>query len=338
MDPLSDVLQAVRLTGAFFFDVTASEPWVAETPRGKAIVEAMFPGSDHLISYHLILEGACWVRVEGEPDLQLTAGDIVVLPHGDTHVLSSTPGLRQSPEMTMYRRPNDGRLPVSIAVGGDAERGARFVCGFVACDARPYNPLLSALPRMFRLGDHVSGSLGAYFHAALTETKNSRLGGAGILHRISELMFVDAVRRYLESLPADHGTWLSGLRDSYVGQALAALHREPGRAWTLESLAHDVALSRSALAERFNQFVGQPPMQYLTSWRMQLAANDLRAGADSIALIAHRVGYESEAAFSRAFKKAVGVPPSAWRAQSGPARRVTIESQGKPQPLAPARG
>lgn len=320
MDPLSDVLQSVRLTGAFFFDVTASEPWVAETPRGKTIVEAMFPGADHLISYHLILEGACWIRVEGEPDMQLSAGDIVVLPHGDTHALSSTPGLRQSPEMKMYRRPDDGRLPVSIAVGGDAARGARFVCGFVACDSRPYNPLLSALPRLFRLSDHVSGSLGAYFDAALTETKDSRLGGAGVLHRISELMFVDAVRRYLEGLPASHSTWLSGLRDPYVGQALTSLHRDPARSWTLESLARHVALSRSALAERFAQFVGQPPMQYLTNWRMQLAANDLRIGTESIAAVAHRVGYESEAAFSRAFKKAVGAPPGAWRAQSQRAR------------------
>jgi len=330
VDPLSDVLQSVRLTGAFFFDVKASEPWVAETPLGKAIVEAMFPGSDHLISYHLILEGACWARVEGEPDMQLSAGDIVVLPHGDTHVLSSIPGLRQSPQMKMYRRPNDGRLPVSIAVGGDAAGGARFVCGFVACDSRPYNPLLSALPRIFRLSDHVSGSLGAYFHAALTETKDARLGGAGVLHRISELMFVDAVRRYLEGLPTGHSSWLSGLRDPYVGKALACLHREPARCWTLDSLAHQASLSRSALAERFTQFVGQPPMQYLTSWRMQLAANDLRAGTDSIAAVAHRVGYESEAAFSRAFKKAVGTPPSAWRAQSQRERTAT--------PLSPSPG
>ena len=314
MDPLSDVLRSVRLTGAFFFDVQAGEPWVAETPRGKSIVGAMFPGSEHLISYHLILEGGCWICLEDEPALRLVTGDIVVLPHGDTHTLSSAPGLRRTPEMQMYRRPDDRHLPVSIAVGDDVGNGARFVCGFVACDARPYNPLLSALPRMFRLGDHVSGSLGAYFQAALAETKDSRLGGAGILHRLSELMFVDAVRRYLEGLPAGHSTWLSGLRDPYVGRALASLHREPGRSWTIESLARQVALSRSALAERFGHFVGQPPMQYLTNWRMQLAANELRAGTDSIAVIGHRVGYESEAAFSRAFKKAVGVPPSAWRA------------------------
>ncbi|HKT73532.1 MAG TPA: AraC family transcriptional regulator [Steroidobacteraceae bacterium] len=317
MDALSDVLRAVRLSGAFFFDVQASDPWVAETPRGESIVEAMFPGSEHLISYHLIVSGSAWVRVAGEPDMLLGAGDIVVLPHGDTHVLSSTPGLRRAPEMTMYRRPEDGQLPVTIAMGGsDNSPGTRFVCGFLGCDARPYNPLLSALPRIFCLNDHVSGALGAYFTFALAEASNSRLGRAGVLNRISELMFVDAVRRYLEGLPTERSNWLAGLRDPFVGRALAAMHRDPAREWTLPSLASEAALSRSALVERFTQFVGRPPMQYLADWRMQLAANHLRTTTDSVLAVAHRVGYQSEAAFSRAFKKAVGSPPGEWRAAS----------------------
>jgi AraC-like DNA-binding protein len=313
MDPLSDVLRAVRLTGAFFFDVRATDPWVAETPRGQSVVAAMFPGSEHLISYHLILDGSCWIRLDGEPDMQLVAGDIVVMPHGDTHVLSSTPGLRRSPEMKMYRMPKDGRLPISIAVGGASNVGTHFVCGFIGCDARPFNPLLAALPRIFRLGDHLGGALGAYFQFALAESEGSRLGAAGVLNRISELMFVDGVRRYLESLPSDRTGWLAGLRDPFVGRALTTLHRDPGRAWTLESLAKHVALSRSALAERFAQFVGQPPMQYLMNWRMQIAANRLRSTSDGVAAVAGRVGYESEAAFSRAFKKVVGASPSDWR-------------------------
>ena len=316
MDPLSDVLRAIRLAGAFFFDVQATEPWVAETPRGSTVVSAMFPGSEHLISYHLILEGSCWVCMDGEPDLHLSSGDIVVLPHGDAHAMSSTPGLRRSPDMKMYRMPKDGQLPVTIAVGDGAQKAAtRFVCGFVGCDLRPYNPLLAALPRVFRLSDHVGGPLGAYFRFALAESKDPRLGGAGVLSRISELMLVDAVRRYLESLPTERTNWLGGLRDPFVGRALATLHRDPARDWTLLSLARQVALSRSALAERFTQFVGQPPMQYLTNWRMQLAANYLRTGNEAIVAIANRVGYQSEAAFSRAFKKAVGTPPSEWRAQ-----------------------
>ena len=141
------------------------------------------------------------------------------------------------------------------------------------------------------------------------------MGGQGVLGRLSELMFIDVVRRYLEGLPAERSDWLSGLRDPFVGRALASLHRNPARHWTIESLARNVGLSRSALAERFTQFVGQPPMQYLAQWRMQLAANHLLSGLDSVAVIANRVGYESEAAFSRAFKKAVGVPPATWRSR-----------------------
>jgi len=169
---------------------------------------------------------------------------------------------------------------------------------------------------VIRVSDPEGGVLGTYVQFALAESKAPRLGGQGVLGRLSELMFIDVVRRYLESLPADRTDWLAGLRDPFVGRALSALHRNPARAWTIESLARHVGLSRSALAERFSQFVGQPPMQYLTSWRIQLAASQLRSGVDSVAVIANRVGYDSEAAFSRAFKKAVGTPPSQWRAKS----------------------
>ena len=228
-----------------------------------------------------------------------------MLPHGDTHVLATELGMRQTPDMAMYRMPDDGRLPVKIAVGTEDGAPAHFVCGFLGCDSRPYNPLLTALPRVIRINDHASGALGAYFRAALAESKG-RMGGECMLGRISELMFVDVVRRYLETLPESRTNWLSGLRDPYVGRALTALHEDPARDWTLEALAQEAALSRSAFAERFAEFVGQPPMQYLTNWRMQLATNYLRNGTDSIAAVANRVGYDSEAAFSRAFKKSRG--------------------------------
>jgi len=315
MDALSDVLRAVRLSGAFFFDVQACAPWCAETPLGSSVVEKMFPGSDHLICYHLIMEGSCWATLEGQEPIKLVAGDIIVLPHGDTHVLATAPGMRKSPEMSMYRRPNDGKLPSKISMGTAGGETAHFVCGFLGCDSRPYNPLLTALPRVIVVNDHASGALGAYFRAALAESKSERMGSADLLGRISELMFVDVVRRHLESLPADRMNWLAGLRDSYVGRALMALHANPARDWTLELLAAEAALSRSSFAERFAEFVGHPPMQYLTNWRMQLATNYLRNGTESVSAIANRVGYESEAAFSRAFKKVVGSPPSEWREQ-----------------------
>jgi AraC-like DNA-binding protein len=315
MDALSDVLRAVRLTGAVFFDVCASEPWVAETPAGESIVSAIFPGADHLISYHVVTGGACWGGVVGEPPLHLLAGDVIVFPHGDAHVMSSAPGMRDAPDLAKFRRPGDRALPFSITMGDVHPDPAHLVCGFLACDARPFNPLLAALPPVIRVSERAGGAIGAFVQLALAESKEPRPGGETVLGRLSELMFVDVVRRYLETLPADRADWLAGLRDPFVGRALTALHRSPARDWTLESLAHDAGLSRSALAERFTQFVGQPPMQYLANWRMQLAANHLHGGTDSVAQIAERVGYESEAAFSRAFKKAVGTPPSQWRKQ-----------------------
>ena len=313
MDALSDVLRAVRLTGAIFFDIQASEPWVAETPPGEAIVEAMFPGSEHLVCYHVIIRGSCWACIPGEAPIRLSAGDIIVLPHGDTHVLSSTPGLRRTPDMSLYRMPADGRLPVSISMGDSQGESVQLVCGFLGCDARPYNPLLTALPRVILVSGAAGGTMAAYVQFALTESKAPRMGGQCVLGRLSELMFVDVVRHYLETLPADRTGWLAGLRDPFVGRALAAFHSAPARAWTIESLAKSVGLSRSALADRFTQFVGQPLMQYMTNWRMQLAANHLLSGTENVAVIANRVGYDSEAAFSRAFKKAVGTPPSQWR-------------------------
>lgn len=318
MDALSDVLRAVRLTGAVFFDVRASEPWVAESPPGGSIAGSIFESSDHLMSYHVVTRGHAWANLDGEPPLRLSAGDVVVFPHGDAHALSSAPGLRHQPDLSLFRRPTDGRLlPFSLNMNGATDDADHVVCGFLGCDAGPFNPLLSALPRMIRVSDAAGGAIGTFARFAATETSEPRMGGECVLGRLSEMMFVDVVCRYLETLPADGRGWLAGLREPFVGRALTALHRDPARAWTLEQLAREVGLSRSALAERFMQFVGQPPVQYLTNWRMQLAANHLLTGTCGVAEIAERVGYESEAAFSRAFKKAVGTPPSQWRRHRG---------------------
>jgi len=300
--------------------VQASNPWVAETPEGKDIVGAMFPGSEHLVSYHVITAGNCWATIDGQEPIRLSAGDIIMLPHGDTHVLSSTPGLRRSPDVSMYRVPTDGQLPVSISMGESDGEPTRFVCGFLGCDARPYNPLLAALPKVIHMSDDARGAIGTFVQFALAESKVPRMGGESVLARLSELMFVDVVRRYLEKLPEDRTDWLAGLRDPFVGRALTALHRYPARPWTIEGLARESALSRSALAERFTQFVGRPPMTYLAEWRMQLAASQLLTSTETVAAVANRVGYDSEAAFSRAFKKSVGSPPSEWRRQRLAAR------------------
>jgi len=312
MDVLSDVLRAVRLSGAVFFDIRAADPWVAATPRGSAIVGAMFPGSEHLICYHVIISGGCWAGPPGAEPIELAAGDIIVFPHGDPHMLSSAPGMRTEADLSRYCHPKEGQLPYSISMGESGAESAHFVCGFLGCDARPYNPLLTALPRVLRVSDP-GGALSTYLKFALQEAREPRPGGAGVLGRLSELMFVNAVRQYLEGLPQERGDWLSGLRDAYVGRALNALHRRPERGWTLQALAREAGLSRSAFAERFSHFVGCPPMHYLTQWRMQLATGHLMGGRESIASIANRVGYDSEAAFSRTFKKVLGRSPGQWR-------------------------
>jgi AraC-like DNA-binding protein len=313
MDALSDVLRAVRLTGAVFFDLQTSEPWVAETPPGPAIVGTIFPQAEHLIPYHAVAAGACWAGAVGDEPLHLTAGDVIVFPHGDGHVISSAPGMRGTPDPAAYLDAMQRRRPFTLTMGTAGGDASQIVCGFLGCDARPFNPLLDALPRAIRVTEGAGGTLGALVRFAQAESKQPRIGGEAVLGRLSELMFVDVVRRYLETLPADRSGWLAGLRDRFVGRALAALHEHPARDWTLESLAHEVGASRSVLAERFAEIVGQPAMQYLSNWRMQLAANHLLSGIDSVADVAERVGYESEAAFSRAFKKAVGMPPSEWR-------------------------
>lgn len=317
VDTLSDVLRAVRLTGAIFFDIQASDPWVAETPASDAIVRKIFPEAEHLIPYHVVARGACWGTVAEEQPVQLSAGDIIVFPHGDAHTMSSAPGMRGAPDLTVYHWPTDGQLPVAMAMGSGHVDSSHIVCGYLGCDARPFNPLLAALPRVIHLSEREAGTVGAFVKLAVAEAKQPRPGGEVVLGHLSELMFVDVVRRYLETLPPDRTGWLAALREPFVGRAITALHRNPARSWTLELLAHEVGLSRSALAERFTQFVGQPPMQYLANWRMQLAANHLLAGTEGVAEIAEQVGYESEAAFSRAFKKLVGMPPGEWRRKRG---------------------
>ena len=315
-DALSDVLRAVRLTGAVFFHNDLVGQWVSEPPPARQCIPYVMPGAQHLIEYHLVVSGGCWGGlVDGAP-IRLAAGDVIVFPQGDSHVVSSAPGLRGLRPMALLEGAEATQLPFFHRFGdGDGEH-TRLICGFLGCDARPFNPLLAALPRMIHLRDETGdgdGRLAQFGRIVLAESHAKRAGGEGVLARVSELMFIEAVRRHVESLPADQTGWLAGLRDRFVGRALNLLHGRPGFAWTLEQLAREVGLSRSALAERFTHFVGQPPMQYLANWRMQVATGLLANGSDNVAQVAFAVGYESEAAFSRAFKRLVGAPPASWR-------------------------
>lgn len=317
-DVLSDVLRAVRLTGAIYFDFELTSPWVAEAPPSREIAAKVMPGSQRVIEYHLVARGACWGHAVGQEPIRLNEGDLIVFPQGDAHVMSSAPGMRAKPDMAAFARQTTP-LPMMYELGGGGPDRARVVCGFLGLDERPYNPLLAALPNVIHLSAAGANSgasgLGTLLAMAVKESGSARAGGENVLARLSELVFVEAVRRYLETLPPAQTGWLAGLRDPVVGQSLAALHGEPSQGWTVDRLARLVGLSRSVFAERFTEMVGEPPMQYLALWRMQLASRLLMEGG-RVAEVAAAVGYESEAAFSRAFKKLVGQAPATWRREA----------------------
>jgi AraC-like DNA-binding protein len=335
-DTLSDVLRAVRLRGAVFYYVSGGTEWAAEAPPAREIASAVMPEVEHVMEFHVITKGSGWAAVLGEKPVRLETGDIVMFPHGDAHVMSSAPGLRPEKIDLVWvhaTRADPKPIPVSYLGADEGARGApapdavtTLVCGFLGCDLRPFNPLIATLPRLLHLPAQSDGAwVAQVMEQAVNASQVKRPGGEALLERMSEMMFVDAVRRYVDTLPDQSAGWLAGLRDRHVGRALALLHGEPSRDWTIEALADAVALSRSALHDRFVRLIGQAPMQYLAQWRMQVASNLLRQSHAPVASIALDVGYDSEAAFARAFKRFVGMPPAAWR-------RARNGTAGPPKP------
>jgi AraC-like DNA-binding protein len=324
-DTLSDLLRTVRLRGAVFYYVSCGDNWSAEAPPGREIAEAVMPGAEHVMEYHMIAKGSGWAATSGLPPVKLAAGDVVMFPQGDAHTMSSAPGVQphrleadwiyatqQVPKPMPIAYHRGVVVPGSILPGAEAE--TVLVCGFLGCDLRPFNPLVAALPRMLHLpAERTSAWISRVIAQAAEESAQRRPGADAVLERLSEMMFVDSARRYLDALPEDARGWLAGLRDRYVGRALALLHERPAHDWTIDELGREVGLSRSALHERFVQYVGQPPMQYLANWRVQVGSRLLRGTHRTVAAIAQEVGYESEAAFCRAFKRLVGSPPATWR-------------------------
>lgn len=328
-DTLSDVLRAVRLRGAVFYYVSFSATWSAEAVAASEMASAVMPGADHVIEYHMVIKGDGWATVAGLDPVPLRAGDVVMFPHGDGHVLSSAPGLRPNriaADWVFATRNEPRPLPISFHDGVLQPGGpmpvdsadAVIVCGFIGCDLRPFNPLIASLPRILHVPAVRTGGWVAHvIDQAAAESRMPRAGSDVLLARMSEMIFVDVVRTYVESLTEPSHGWLAGLRDRFVGRALELMHGAPAHDWTIDELGKRVGLSRSAVHERFTQLVGQPPMQYLTHWRMQLASNRLRSTSANVASIAVDVGYDSEAAFARAFKRAVGVSPATWRRTDG---------------------
>jgi AraC-like DNA-binding protein len=316
MDALSDVLKAVHLEGALYLNAEFTAPWCMRARYGLATVKQRLSGAEHVVYFHLLTEGSCKVRVaDGAEVLDLNAGDLVLFPRDDRHLIGSD--LQLAPlEVENFNggsEPAPDLVPFRFGGGGAA---TRFVCGFLACNRSMCRPLLDALPRVLRipLGDGVSTALlRELMHLGVRESSLAQPGAQSTLAKLAELMFVEALRRYAESLPPGGKGWFAAVRDTQIGRALSLLHGEPGHAWTVDELARAVALSRSALAERFATLVGEPPMQYLMRWRLAIAARALRSGNEALSRVAERSGYESQAAFNRAFKREFGMPPAAWR-------------------------
>jgi AraC-like DNA-binding protein len=315
-DALSDLLRTVRLTGAAYFEIVAREPWAVASPPRDLILPKILPDADHLIAYHVVTAGHCFATIgDGEP-IALEAGQVLVVTNSDPHTMSSSPGLRADPPMPdVLEVAAAADKPFCINLG-DEPASTNLVCGYLACDARPFNPLLESLPLVIKVGDpagNAAGWISQFIRFALAEAAGKHAGSESVLTKLSELLFIDVVRRYLETLPPGHAGWLAGLRDPPIGKVMSMMHARPAHDWTIDELAREAGMSRSVLAERFAKLVGIPPMHYLAKWRMQVASELLASGETNLARISADVGYESEASFSRAFKKLVGVPPSTWR-------------------------
>jgi AraC-like DNA-binding protein len=323
MDVLSDVLREIRLTGAVYFDLHPRAPWVAATPPGSVLRGRVMPGFERIIMFHMVLDGAVWAYLEdpGTQPIHLETGDVIITSLGSRpHFMGSEPGLDTEINLDIYRYPSERSLPyVFRQLEGDGP-SAHIACGYFGCDARPFNPILSSLPEFFTV--HCGGRDGELirqlFDSALQESKQPHAGGEGLLSRLSEVMFLHGVRQYIDTLPAGSSGWLAGLRDPQVSMALRLMHGSPQQAWTLEQLASEIGMSRSALAEHFSRVMGVPVMHYLANWRLQLAAGLLDRPGLSIDRVAEHVGYDSTAAFSRAFKRQVGMSPGAWRRRIRP--------------------
>jgi len=317
MDAFSEILSGVRLNGAVFFTAEFSAPWGVASPGSRAVAELLNQGPEHMVLYHLVIDGSATITAKGVEPLELVAGDIVVVPRGGPHEMTS--GKEARPPFPNYGINEKVRArdlsPLHAGGGGPT---CRLVCGYMNCDPYLSRPILSGLPPVFKVNIRADRSgqwlENSIFHL-LDEAASGRVGSEAMLAKLSEALFVDTLRRYVASLPEQQTGWLAGTRDPIVGKSLGLMHSRVAHPWTIADLADKVGISRSALVERFTRFVAEPPMAYLTRWRLQLAARSLESTSRGVAEIAADVGYESEAAFNRAFKREFGQPPGRYRGE-----------------------
>jgi len=312
MDALSEILKSVRLEGAVYLNAEFTAPWCVQAQYGLDAVKERLPRAERVVFFHFVVEGSVSIPRAGGGVTTATAGDLILFAQDARQLMGSDVRLKPADAGTLLASGGPGEM-VELNYGGGGET-TRCVCGYLGCSAGVCRPLLDALPPVLRVPAGAgAGLVRELLKTAVRETVASRPGAESLLAKLAELVFVEALRGYVESLPPENRGWLAGVRDRNIGRALALMHREPEREWTVDDLARAACLSRSAFAERFATLVGEPPMQYLARWRLALAAQSLRSTDDAITRIAQRSGYESDAAFSRAFKREFGMPPAAWR-------------------------
>ena len=311
MDALLDLVRAMRLSGGVFLDAEFTSPWCVSSHVGPEDYGSFLPSPAHVIAYHYVTEGRLLLRVGGGPPISVGAGEIILLPRNEPHQLGSGPNVRAVSVDHLVQPSGEGRPP-RIVYGGGGER-TRMLCGFLGSDS-PNPPIASVLPPSLTLAVTQTAA-GAWIESSFRFAAQELASGSSptVLARLAELLFIEAVRRHVESLPSEQHGWLEGLRDPVVSRALALLHGPGSHRWTADKLAREAGASRSVFAERFRTVMGEPPMRYLSQRRLQFAAQKLQESRDAIRAIALDAGYESEAAFSRAFKRAFGQPPAVWR-------------------------
>lgn len=326
MDVLSEVLKAVQLNGALFYNAEFSAPWCARSIDAHTVMSFLSPNSQHVIIFHLLTEGRGYAQVEGDArPLHLNAGDIVIVPHGDAHILGNGPPVRPMDRSQVLDQVLSQGLKVSC-MGGGGET-TKFICGYMSCEPQLSRVFLGGLPSVFKVNIRNDGSgqwLENSIRYSVDNADVSKPGNGAVLAKLSETLFVEMLRRYIALLPSEQTGWLAGVRDPEVGKALALLHRKPVDPWTVASLANEVGISRSVLADRFRRYLSETPMAYLSHWRLQLTAQLLTSTNNSVAAIAAEVGYESESSLNRAFKREFGLPPARFRSRARSTRSPAL--------------
>lgn len=324
MDVLSEVLKTVKLDGAVFYNAEFSAPWCFCSPPSSELAPYLSAGAKHVIIFHLLTEGGGYAQLDGnQRPLQLSAGDLVILPHGDPHALRNGPFVKPTDHGEQVRRVFAQGLKVA-RMGGGGEV-TKFICGYMACDPQLSQPFLGGLPPILKVNvrsDASSQWLEQTIRYSVDHADGAQPGSQAVLARLSEVLFIEALRRYIAVLTPDQKGWLAGVRDPDVGKALGLLHRKPAHPWTIASLVNEVGISRSVLTDRFRRCLSESPIAYLARWRLSLGAQLLVSTSSSVAQIASEVGYESEPSFNRAFKRQFGFPPARFRSRSRAAHKT----------------